>query len=143
MATLTFSLKGTAQMKRNLRRLDGRMPNVIGKALFAEGEAIMNASKRIVPVDTGALRSSGNVQLPKREAGKVTVTLSYGGAAAPYAVAVHEIPPPPRKSPGGRSARHTPPQQYKFLEMPFRAAQVGMAQRLAARVKRDVEASIR
>ncbi len=39
-----------------------------------------------VPVDTGALRSSGRVEGPKLNA----VTLSFGGAAAPYAIKVHE-----------------------------------------------------
>lgn len=139
MADLTFTVTGSKRLNRNLRQLGSRMPQVIGKALFAEGEAIMAASKRLVPVDTGALRSSGNVQLPKVDALKATITLSYGGAAAPYAVFVHEIPPPPTKSPKGRSARHLPPTQWKYLEQPFRAAQAGMAQRLASRVRREVE----
>ncbi len=39
-----------------------------------------------VPVATGTLRSSGRVEGPKND----EVTLSFGGAAAPYALAQHE-----------------------------------------------------
>ena len=128
MARISVKLTGDRRLRANLRRLGKRAPRVLGKALFAEGEAIMATSKRLVPVDTGALRSSGNVQLPRREAQGVAVTLSYGGAAAPYAVFVHEI-----------QATHRPPTQWKYLSTPFNAARQGMAQRLAARVKRDIE----
>jgi hypothetical protein len=62
-----------------------------GQSLRAIGESIMtdvkNASPgRGVPVDTGVLRSTGRVDGPT--GGKVT--LSFGGAAAPYALVQHE-----------------------------------------------------
>ena len=87
----------------------------------------MGESKRIVPVAFGVLRASGHVQLPVIVGRRVTVTLGYGGAAAPYAVFVHE-----------RQARHTPPTQWKYLEKPFNEALVGMARRLADDVRPDV-----
>lgn len=103
----------------------------------------MTAAKRITPVATpelsgysgGALRASGHVKLPEVEPGGITVELGFGGAAAPYAVYVHEIPPPPQKSPKGRSARHNPPTQWKYLETPLKAAVAGMLGRLANRVR--------
>jgi len=62
----------------------------------------MAAAKEITPVATGTLRRSGKVS-EHAEAAKLQAVLSFG---TNYALAVHEIPPPPRKSPGGRSAIH-------------------------------------
>ena len=84
----------------------------------------MGKSKRLVPVDTGALRASGHVQLPVIRGKKVAVVLGYGGAAAPYAVFVHE-----------KQARHNPPTQWKYLEQPLNEAIPGMAGRLAKRIR--------
>jgi len=109
-----------------------KIPKVAGAALFEEAEKIMAESKRIVPVDTGALRSSGFVDLPRVGNKGPSVRFGYGSE---YSVFVHEIPPPPQKSRGGRSARHRPPTQWKFLEQPFKMAQRGMLKRLARRIK--------
>jgi hypothetical protein len=49
-----------------------------------------------VPVDTGALRSTGRVEGPKND----EVELSFGGAAAPYALKVHEEDPERRHTVG-------------------------------------------
>jgi hypothetical protein len=98
----------------------------------------MRESKRIVPVEHGVLRSSGHVDQPKIKNMQASVTLGYGGAAANYAIPVHEIPPPPKKSPGGRSARHSPPTQWKYLEQPFKAARRGMTQRLGRKIAADM-----
>ena len=117
-------LRGSRALQRELKRRGKKAPRDLGRALFQEGEQIMAASKRIVPVDKGPLRASGHVQLPVIRGKRVTVTLGYGGAAAPYAVFVHEKP-----------ARHTPPTQWKYLEQPLFEAVPGMAGRLAARVR--------
>ena len=42
------------------------------------------------PLDTGALRASGMAHPPEVSGTKVTVRLTFGGAAAPYALFVHE-----------------------------------------------------
>jgi hypothetical protein len=138
-----FRIKGVNELKRNLSRIAMRNPKVLGKALFDEAENIMAASKRIVPVDFGALRSSGHVEKPEIRGMDVSVTMGYGGAAADYAIPVHEIPPPPRKSSGGRSARHRPPTQWKYLEQPFKAARRGLTERLGRKVKAELRRSVR
>jgi hypothetical protein len=132
---LSFKLRGEQAMIAKLRRLAAEEPQKVGRALFEEGEDIMREAKRITPVETGTLRGSGHVELPKTDMGGVSVELGFGGAAAPYAIYVHEIPAPPERSPAGRSARHAAPTQWKYLETPFRAAQHGIARRLADKLK--------
>jgi len=121
----TFRLKGTAEMKQNLKKLGVRAEHVLGQALYEEGERIMGESKLVVPVDTGTLKSSGHVTLPQKVGRFVRVVLSYGGAAAPYAIYVHE----------NLTARHKPPTRNKYLEEPFKKAWAGMAERIGRRIR--------
>lgn len=118
-------LKGLEDIKRALKRFGARAERAAGKGLYAEGELIMGESKPLVPVDTGALRSTGHVQPPRREGRGVTVTMGYGGPAGTegvtaegrgryvgYAWKVHE----------DLAAHHTTG-QAKYLEVPaLRAA---------------------
>ena len=126
MSTLKINarLRGSRALRRELKRRGRVAPKALARALFHEGEQIMAASKRLVPVDKGALRASGHVQLPVIRGKRVTVVLGYGGAAAPYAVFVHE-----------KQARHKPPTQWKYLEVPLNEAIPGMARRIAKRVR--------
>lgn len=128
--TIKAKLVGSKALTKELQRRARGAPKALARALFAEAEQIMGKSKRIVPVDKGSLRASGHVQLPQVSGTKVTVTLGYGGAAAPYAVFVHEKP-----------ARHDPPTQWKFLERPMNEAILGMAGRIVKRLRRDGPAS--
>lgn len=137
MSSVTFDLAGVRELKEKLDRLAREIPKAAEAALTLEGERIMTDSKRnYVPVDLGTLRSSGHVTSAKPDAGGFEVSLSYGGAAAPYALAVHEHPsehsPPSWQgsdvtfSPSGRGP--------KYLEKPFRAAENGMLDRLGERI---------
>ena len=70
----------------------------VGVGLRLIGEEIMLDVKASrpghgVPVDTGALRASGRVTGPASSGatGQATVELSFGGAAAPYALVQHEV----------------------------------------------------
>lgn len=124
--TIKAKLVGSRALARELKRRARKAPKALAGALFIEAEGIMGKSKRIVPVDKGALRASGHVQTPQISGKKVSVTLGYGGAAAPYAVFVHERP-----------ARHNAPTQWKFLEVPLNQAIPGMPGRIARRLRRD------
>lgn len=111
-------------IRNDFSKVNGATLHDLQSALYMEAEAIMTASKQYyVPVDTGALRNSGTVNPPELKNGKVTVTLGYGGASAPYAAIVHEYP----KSYGqGRS---------KYLSQPLNIAIKGMPQRIANRIR--------
>lgn len=77
-----------------LQRTQGDTLLDVVRAYYLVAERIMGDSKEFyVPVVTGALRDSGRVELPRAMPGGVRITLAYGGASAPYAVAVHEAPP--------------------------------------------------
>lgn len=86
--SLTFT--GHKELAAKLRNAAVKYPAVVGAALFRRAEAVMTKSKQnFVPVDLGALMNSGTVSPPK--IGKeIVVELSFGGPAAPYALAVHE-----------------------------------------------------
>lgn len=60
------------------------------KALRSVGELIGTEAQRETPVDTGVLRASKLVTGPKKVRKDWEVRISFGGAAAPYAVHVHE-----------------------------------------------------
>jgi len=121
-------MRGLGRVRRKLGLTVARINLTARAALREEGETIMSASKEIVPVDLGTLKSSGHVEseaLP----GRARVVLGYGGPAGSgenvgYALIVHED-----------LAAHHEHGQAKYLEVPFRAAQVGMAARLAAKIR--------
>jgi hypothetical protein len=78
------------------------------RAVYAEATTVLNESKKIVPVDDGYLKNSGKVEAPKVSPRETSVEVTYGGAAAPYALYVHEDP----------EASHAPGKTFKYLEIP-------------------------
>ena len=96
----------------------------VASGLSLEAEIIMAKSKDLVPVDTGALRSSGHVRKPRTVGDYLVVELGYGGVAVGYAIPVHE-----------RLDVHHPVGQAKYLEIPFKAAQPGLATRVMVRAR--------
>jgi hypothetical protein len=113
--------KITVQMDgaRELNELLGRAASLglvkeFEQALYGTANEVLNQSKKIVPVDLGALKDSGKVEKPKRSTTGVSVEITYGGTAAPYALYVHEDP----------SAQHKSGKTYHFLKIPVDAARV-------------------
>ena len=135
VGTTRVTITGEKAMIKKLNKLAAKSPIAAAAALTFEAEKIMSKSKRsFVPVDLGTLRASGHVQPPKITALGAEVTMGYGGAAAPYALAIHEHPSqfsPPSWS-GGVNFRLGGP---KYLEIPVNEAAAGMAVRLAASMK--------
>lgn len=141
---LTVDVKGLKETQTVLKRLGSAGPILGGGALFREGERIMGDSKEnYVPVDSGNLRSTGHVELPKISGGKVTVELGYGGPAAPYALTVHENQ---RAGKTGGISPHGKPYKtwakvgtWKYLETPFKKAVSGMDRRIAKDIWRELD----
>lgn len=101
-------------------------------AVHQAAETILDASRDLVPVDTGALRDSGRVSQDGLEA-----TISYGaedGAGrdgqdtAAYAVPQHE-----------RMDFTHPNGQAKFLEVPLHANAERAAEIIAAELRRALQ----
>lgn len=126
---------GLERTKTNLLRMPAKVVTATRAALLDEAEALLNDSKEnYVPVDLGILRSSGHVASPVVLGSLVYVDLGYGGAAAPYALAVHENPRAGHTkgvSPSGRPYKHwAATGQWKYLEKPFNVHVVGMRERI-------------
>jgi len=131
---MSFKLTGQREMKRKMKAIAVAMPGKIARGLYLEGEYIMTRSKRDhVPVDLGALKSSGHVQKPVAAAGVTSVKLVYGGSSAPYALAIHEHPSEysPPSWEGVPVVFNPPGRGPKYLEKPFMAAITGMSERIA------------
>jgi hypothetical protein len=114
-----IELKGMKKLIEVTERVDGG-EQILAQAMFAEATTILNESKKIVPVATGNLRASGRVERPVTGKGRASVEITYGGAAAPYALIVHEVPP----NSGGRwgtGLTHAAGKSYKYLEIPVMA----------------------
>lgn len=137
---------------------------IMARAIYREAERIMADSREnYVPVDLATLKDSGHVKLPEIRGTVVVVTMGYGGAAAGYALFVHEgtgpavgQPPfmPPVDAIAAWARRHGIPEEAaypiaraigqrglapsKYLERPANAARRGMDKRLAADVNREL-----
>lgn len=79
-------------------------------ALFDEATVVLNQSKKQVPYEFGALMNSGAVERPVVTGDQISVEITYGGAAAHYAMYVHEIP---------KNYNHG--RKHKYLEDPANA----------------------
>jgi len=135
-------LKGADKIQRRLQALAKNMPKEILQAATIEAELVKTDSqKNYVPVDLGTLRGSATVT-SKIEGGVISISIAYGGAAAPYALAIHEhlsshSPPSWKKAqsvtfhPSGRGP--------KYLERPLFAAKPKMAEKIAERIEKKVK----
>lgn len=102
-------IRGTENLLKALLVSGDEVVREVGRFLYYEATQVFDRSQDIVPIDTGALRSSGMVNQPEVEGAEVSVTVQYGGAAAPYAVIQHE----------NLEYNHAPPTQAKYLETPL------------------------
>lgn len=134
-----LAIRGLEGLAGKLDGLSGKVGHAVARALSGEAEDIMAESKERVPVDLGTLRASGHVQAPQVSGSMVSVTLGYGGPAAPYALAVHENPRSGKTggvSPSGRKYKTwAKVGGYKFLESAADEAARGIGERVAAEVK--------
>lgn len=78
--------KELAAVLMRFKQMQEGIVDAVDAGLYAGGNIIMSDSIPRVPVDTGNLRASGYVTLPKDH----TVEIGYGGSAKSYAVPVHE-----------------------------------------------------
>ena len=123
-----IELTGTEELSRELKRLQRAYPEAAAAALYAEGMAIMALAQKKTPVDTGRLRATGYVAPPVKDAQGHIVELGFG---TDYGIYVHE-----------RTESHHPVGEAKFLENAINARKAGWAERLAKRIKENVERGI-
>ena len=135
---------GVTAMKLRLQQAAAGFSDRLKAAVYQEAQIILAESKRRCPVarDGGILNASALVSEPEINGKNVSVTMSYGGAASEYAIAVHETPSehdPPSwvimYQKGSMIQWTTPGTGPKFLEGPINEAVPTMAARLAARLE--------
>lgn len=127
---ISMKLEGTERLERLLKKMsDLGQTRALKEALYAEANTVLNESKKIVPVDLGNLKRSGEVERAVTSGTSVEVSITYGGAASEYALIVHE----------DMNARHKNGQSAKYLEKPFMAHQ----DKFVANVTRRVAQYIR
>lgn len=128
----TFTVKNVQAVMRGLDRARYLMREAVAMGLNEVGEETILDSKAHTPVSPGGgvLRNSGTV-MRYAQASDLRVWLTYG---TEYAIYVHEIPPPPKKSPGGRSARHKIG-EWKFLENAVNRTARSLVQRVAQKAR--------
>lgn len=119
---ITASIIGQQDAIENLDRMRREFPKESAGALYRRGEAIIaDAKEHYVPVDQGALRDSGHVELPDITEDEITVVIGFGGATVDYAFVQHEA----------LDYQHTVG-EAKYLEKPLLAAADSMAADIAA-----------
>jgi hypothetical protein len=116
---------GVEAMQAKLRRIAQRFPERVARFLYREAEFVMTDSKQhyvpVAEVRGGTLRGGGYVKPPVRTGRTIRVELGYGGAAAAYALAIHEHPSP-HSPPSWRGVTvHFHPTGHgpKYLERPL------------------------
>jgi hypothetical protein len=123
--TLTIELDTKPFEAAISKYADEKLPMAIDRGLFKWGERTMGRIKGSpdVPVMDGQLRSTGVVLPVERNGTLHTLTLGFGGPAAPYAVKTHENPRAGKTggiSPQGRRYKKwAKVGAYKFLEGPM------------------------
>lgn len=108
------------EKSREINEMVKRTVDEVVEKVFAE-------SQILVPVNTGALKASGQIiKEPTNAAGDFTSSyVTYGGGGVDYAVKVHEDLEMP----------HTAPTQAKFLERPLLANRKVLENLIRARLK--------
>lgn len=126
---LKIEIEGV-KLKSVLNQLTPETLQAAGIGLHNEAERIMTRSKEeFVPVQTGALRSTGHVGDVEVRSNEVIVEMGYGGPATPYAVAQHER----------LDYQHPGQGQPKYLERPTLDALNGMSSRIAPDVAKELK----
>lgn len=126
---MDIQVSGMDKLQRLLIQGGREAAKTAGRAIHDEALEAFAESQRQVPRDTGTLAGSGNVTSPFLEGNAVVVEIGYGGAAAPYALIVHE----------DLEARHDAGKKAKYLEDPVTAQTNGMG----ARITDKIESTIR
>lgn len=100
---MDIKIEGLEEVGRMLRAAPADIRRRAKPVLYQGLEQIRGSAVERAPVDTGALRNSALVTPDPND--ELAIALSFGGAAAPYAVYVHE-----------NLTAHHPVGEAKFLE---------------------------
>lgn len=138
MTNFSVELEGTEALQKILDNIeDPDTRRGLGQAMHGFATKILNESKKLVPVDTGALRNSGMVEGPDVDGDGVEVAITYGGSSAQYAAVVHEDMSMSHSPTLNTKVTKKPRRgQAKYLEIPVKANEDNFARDVAIRFAR-------
>lgn len=110
------------EIVERLNQLLVEYPEQVKRAVWLELANVMNESKKLCPVDSGALRGSGYVPEPEVSDGNIRAEIGYSQG---YAYWVHEL----------IDNWHEPPTQAKYLEVPLMQALPTITEKIIERVE--------
>lgn len=128
--TLKIELLGVDRLTALLATAGKDAVPALQQALNEEAQLAFRESQKLVPRRTGVLAASGQVMPAEVQGDSVVVQLGYGGAASSYALIVHENP----------NAQHSGGRQWKYLEVPVLRRVPKLADNLARRMERILNA---
>lgn len=120
MIDVDLDVVGLAVGADALAAMPDNLSKAVKRAVYEAAMLVFDDSQALVPVRYGALRASGQMIPPQSSGDATWVDIVYGGAAASYAVYVHE----------NLTAHHAAPTQAKYLEQPLLNNESDMADRL-------------
>lgn len=86
---VSAEVTGVEQTIRAIGAAKAKTTKTVAELLQKCGEVILKKAKELCPVETGALRDSGRIEVTGTGMG-TRVNVQFGGPAAPYALYVHE-----------------------------------------------------
>lgn len=127
MSDSKFSFTGLKELRANLQTLQHHTREAMVIAAIKHANRVMDASKQLVPVETGALMISGEVLEPEITDSGVSIDLVYGTSepTSNYAIVQHER----------LDFNHPLGGQAKYLEQPLLAMADDLTRELAETAK--------
>lgn len=102
---MSLRINGVDVTLRAMRQVVEGHAQRIEDSIVSCANVVLRKSQKLVPVDTGALKSSGHVETNGKKGFAAEASVEYGGPTAPYAFVVHEDTLIP----------HDPPTTSKYL----------------------------
>lgn len=118
------TLVGQKELVAMLVDMEAKAAPALARALYEEGQLAFRQSQMEVPFRFGILKGSGRIYPPAIVGDEVEVILGYGGAAAQYAMVMHEGN---HNFQGGKKRR--------YLQDPVEQRVPGMDQRILKRLE--------
>lgn len=121
---MSWKFTGSTAMANRLERFRRRVPRFLEQASRAEFEKELKEMKRVVPLDTGDLESTGRVETT-RDGGGVVSTVIFGDPSmgVNYAVVQHE----------DLTLNHKNGRQAKYIESTLKESAPFMKARISFR----------
>jgi hypothetical protein len=130
--SVQIEVLGYNEILKALHQANEIAVRAVNIGIWEFGHKILADALPLTPLDTGALRASGNVfpGSPQTTNVRPEYTVGFGGPSAPYALIVHE-----------RTDIRHPVGQAKFLEAAFNANVGGYKDKIAASVRAQLKAN--